>query len=219
MQIARSTARAAASSPTRRKLDGPPRPSPRTRNSPSVTCASVFVPALVARAEPILNPEIADRFQVTTFATGLNFPSSMQRLDDGSILVGTSDPVSGSIYNSTGTLLRFTDEDDDGVADGAGQVVFTGLTGTVTSVLVPWNSCGAYMTGVLGVSTLQYAPWALFNYFNPLIAVGYALTGFRIERLDDDAAGGHPDPGAVVDAPVHDADADAALTGDQPSAS
>ena len=55
--------------------------------------------------------------------------------------------------------------------------------GTVTSPLVPWNSCGAYMTGVLGVSTLQYAPWALFNWLNPLVALGYALTGFRVERV------------------------------------
>ena len=80
----------------------------------------------------------------------------------------------------------------------------------MTSVLVPWNSCGAYMTGVLGVSTLKYAPWALFNWFNPLIAVGYALTGFRIERLDAGGAGVDPD------APV--ADAGVALTGDPPSA-
>jgi Na+:H+ antiporter, NhaC family len=56
-------------------------------------------------------------------------------------------------------------------------------TGTVTSVLVPWNSCGAYMTGVLGVSTMQYLPYAFFNYLNPLVAVAYALTGFRIERV------------------------------------
>ena len=55
-------------------------------------------------------------------------------------------------------------------------------TGTVTSPLVPWNSCGAYMTGVLGVSTMQYAPWALFNYFNPIVALLYVLTGFHIER-------------------------------------
>ncbi len=67
-------------------------------------------------------------------------------------------------------------------------------TGTVTSVLVPWNSCGAYMTGVLGVPTMHYAPWALFNYFNPLIAIGYALTGFRIERLDDVPTGDDAPP-------------------------
>ena len=53
-------------------------------------------------------------------------------------------------------------------------------TGTVTSPLVPWNSCGAYMTGVLGVSTLQYLPWAFFNYFNPLVALG--LRAHRVPR-------------------------------------
>jgi len=61
-------------------------------------------------------------------------------------------------------------------------------TGTVTSPLVPWNSCGAYMSGVLGVPTLSYAPWALFNILNPLVAIGYAVTGFHVERLPDAAA-------------------------------
>ena len=56
-------------------------------------------------------------------------------------------------------------------------------TGTVTSPLVPWNSCGAYMTGVLGVPTIEYLPFAFFNLFNPFIALAYAFTGFRIERL------------------------------------
>ena len=53
----------------------------------------------------------------------------------------------------------------------------------MTSPLIPWNSCGAYMSGVLGVPTLSYAPWALFNILNPMVAIGYAITGFRIERL------------------------------------
>jgi NhaC family Na+:H+ antiporter len=57
-------------------------------------------------------------------------------------------------------------------------------TGTVTSPLVPWNSCGAYMTGVLGVSTMQYLPFAFFNMLNPLVALAYAFTGFRIEHVD-----------------------------------
>jgi Na+:H+ antiporter, NhaC family len=56
-------------------------------------------------------------------------------------------------------------------------------TGTVTSPLVPWNSCGAYMTGVLGVSTMQYLPFAFFNMLNPLVALVYAFTGFHIEHL------------------------------------
>jgi hypothetical protein len=36
---------------------------------------------------------------------------------------------------------------------------------------------------VLGVPTLEYAPWALFNYLNPFVALGYALTGFHVERI------------------------------------
>ena len=59
-------------------------------------------------------------------------------------------------------------------------------TGTVTSPLMPWNSCGAYMAGVLGVATVAYAPWALFNLLNPVVALGYAFTGFHVERLPED---------------------------------
>jgi NhaC family Na+:H+ antiporter len=59
------------------------------------------------------------------------------------------------------------------------------------------------MTGVLGVSTLQYAPWAFFNYFTPILALLYALTGFRVERLPVDLtpeANAAPAPAPVVDA-------------------
>src|SRR3954463_3794279 len=55
--------------------------------------------------------------------------------------------------------------------------------GTVTSPLVPWNSCGAYMAGVLGVATIAYLPFAFFNLLSPLIALIYGFTGFRIERV------------------------------------
>jgi Na+:H+ antiporter, NhaC family len=64
--------------------------------------------------------------------------------------------------------------------------------GTLTSVLVPWNTCGAFMAQTLGVATLAYAPYAFFNLINPLVAAVYGLTGFTIERLgpeDQDEAG------------------------------
>lgn len=67
-------------------------------------------------------------------------------------------------------------------------------TGTVTSPLVPWNSCGAYMAGVLGVPTMQYLPYAFFNMLNPLVAIVYAFTGFRIEHIAPSEAAG---PSAV----------------------
>ena len=61
-------------------------------------------------------------------------------------------------------------------------------SGTVTSPLVPWNSCGAFMGAVLGVSALQYLPFAFFNLASPALSVAYGFTGFRIERLAPDGA-------------------------------
>jgi len=56
--------------------------------------------------------------------------------------------------------------------------------GTVTSPLVPWNSCGAFMSAVLGVATLRYLPFAIFSIASPLLSVLYGFTGFKIERLE-----------------------------------
>jgi NhaC family Na+:H+ antiporter len=58
-------------------------------------------------------------------------------------------------------------------------------SGTVTSPLVPWNSCGAFMGAVLGVPTLSYAPYAVFNIASPLIDLAYGFTGFKVERTQD----------------------------------
>jgi NhaC family Na+:H+ antiporter len=52
--------------------------------------------------------------------------------------------------------------------------------GTITSPLIPWNTCGAYMAATLGVATSAYLPFALFNLLNPLVAAVMALVGFKI---------------------------------------
>lgn len=57
-------------------------------------------------------------------------------------------------------------------------------SGTVTSPLVPWNSCGAFMGAVLGVPTLLYLPFALFNIASPALSVLYGYTGFKIVRAE-----------------------------------
>ncbi len=44
-------------------------------------------------------------------------------------------------------------------------------SGTLTSVLVPWNTCGAYQSSVLGVPTLAYVPYAFLNYLNPIVSI------------------------------------------------
>jgi NhaC family Na+:H+ antiporter len=51
---------------------------------------------------------------------------------------------------------------------------------TVTSPLVPWNSCGAFMGAALGVATLSYLPFAFFNIVSPALSVIYGFTGFKI---------------------------------------
>jgi Na+:H+ antiporter, NhaC family len=62
-------------------------------------------------------------------------------------------------------------------------------SGTVTSPLVPWNSCGAYMGAVLGVPTLRYLPYCFFNYVSPGLSVLYGFTGFKVERTEPVAEG------------------------------
>lgn len=63
-----------------------------------------------------------------------------------------------------------------------------GASGTPTSALVPWNSCGAYMAATLGVATLSYAPFAFFGVASPLFAILIAATGFRVSRRPGAAA-------------------------------
>ncbi len=52
--------------------------------------------------------------------------------------------------------------------------------GTLTSPLVPWNACGAYMAGTLGIPTLTYAPYAILNWLNPFVSAFIAYAGFKI---------------------------------------
>ncbi|MBP6238472.1 MAG: Na+/H+ antiporter NhaC [Saprospiraceae bacterium] len=56
-------------------------------------------------------------------------------------------------------------------------------TGTVTSVLVPWNTCGAYNAGVLGVPTVDYFIFAIFNWISPFMTLTVAALGIKIKQL------------------------------------
>ena len=57
--------------------------------------------------------------------------------------------------------------------------------GTLTSPLVPWNTCGAYMAATLGVGTLAYLPFVFFNLINPVVSIIYGFTGFTIVKIDE----------------------------------
>jgi NhaC family Na+:H+ antiporter len=60
--------------------------------------------------------------------------------------------------------------------------------GTMTSPLVPWNTCGAYMSSVLGVATWAYLPFAFINLLCPALSMIYGFTGFSIETLEEEDA-------------------------------
>ena len=53
-------------------------------------------------------------------------------------------------------------------------------SGTITSPLIPWNTCGAYMSASLGIATFSYVPYCFFNLVNPVIAIIYALAKVKI---------------------------------------
>lgn len=57
-------------------------------------------------------------------------------------------------------------------------------SGTVTSVLIPWNTCGATQSTVLGVATVAYAPYCFFCIISPLMTVLQAYLNYKIRRLD-----------------------------------
>jgi|TARA_B100000768_G_scaffold2393_1_gene3089 NhaC family Na+:H+ antiporter len=56
-------------------------------------------------------------------------------------------------------------------------------SGTVTSVLIPWNTCGAYQSGVLGVSVADYFVFAFFNWISPFMTLLFAAFSIKIKKL------------------------------------
>ena len=62
--------------------------------------------------------------------------------------------------------------------------------GTLTSALIPWTTCGAYIYGVLGLTTFAYIPFCFFNIINPIISAIYGYTGFTIVSESTEAEHG-----------------------------
>ena len=57
-------------------------------------------------------------------------------------------------------------------------------SGTVTSVLIPWNTCGAYQSSILGVGTGDYFVYAFFNLISPIMTLIYAWFGIKIQKIE-----------------------------------
>ena len=62
-------------------------------------------------------------------------------------------------------------------------------SGTVTSVLIPWNTCGAYQSSVLGVATFTYLPYCFFNILSPFMTILFAYLNIKIRRLNNKEQG------------------------------
>jgi NhaC family Na+:H+ antiporter len=60
---------------------------------------------------------------------------------------------------------------------------------TVTSALIPWNTCGAFMAATLGVPTIVYLPFCFFNLAMPIISIFYGIINFRILPLNAEEGG------------------------------
>ncbi|MEW6992409.1 Na+/H+ antiporter NhaC [Colwelliaceae bacterium 6441] len=59
-------------------------------------------------------------------------------------------------------------------------------SGTITSPLIPWNTCGAFMFGALALTSYDYIFYCFFNLINPILAIAYAYLGFKIKKISDD---------------------------------
>jgi NhaC family Na+:H+ antiporter len=59
-------------------------------------------------------------------------------------------------------------------------------SGTLTSALVPWNTCGAFMSSTLGVATFAYAPYAFFLWLTPIVSIIFGFLGITIDHFDID---------------------------------
>jgi glucose/arabinose dehydrogenase len=133
--------------------------------------------------DPRVHPE---DFRITNFASGLNFPYTMQQLSDGSLLVGTSRPVTSNFFNSIGELVRFVDANQDGVADGPGTVLYTGLPGEVTAVrqggtlfFVTSSQAGSECISILRAGATPADPLTLLGSINFSFPSGWEHTTFE----------------------------------------
>ncbi len=59
-------------------------------------------------------------------------------------------------------------------------------SGTITSPLIPWNTCGAFMFGALALTSYDYILYCFFNLFNPILAIVYAYLGFKIKAASSE---------------------------------
>jgi hypothetical protein len=168
------------------------RPSPRTnelhRARPSLElledrCLLSGVPFVIG-GDPRVDP---NDYRMTTFATGLNFPYAMIELSDGSLLAAVSKPAAGSFYNSTGQLLRLVDANQDGIADGPGTILYTGLPGSLTAlrqsgnlIFVTSSQAGSEQIDFLRAGATPASPLTFLGSINFSFTANWEHTTFEL---------------------------------------
>jgi NhaC family Na+:H+ antiporter len=85
--------------------------------------------------------------------------------------------VPGRMYRNAFTRMHLHPKNLSRLLEGSG---------TLSSPLVPWNTCGAFMGGVLGVSAGSYFMFAFFNLINPLVCILYGFTGISMHRMTEE---------------------------------
>jgi hypothetical protein len=167
-------------SPSRR------RPSPRWRPGvePLEERCLLTSPPFTIGGDPRVH---ASDFRMTTFATGLDFPTAMVRLADGSMLVTTNPSSTGNFYSSTGELRRLVDANGDGAADGPGTVLYTGLPGSLTALrqagnlfLVTTSASGSERINVLRAGATPADPLSLVGSINFSFLANWEHTTYEL---------------------------------------
>ena len=139
-----------------------------------IICAMCFGAAMVASGmiasiTRVIIQWVRSRFTLvsSTVSTGifLNFTTGDQFIS----IVLTAD-MFREVYEQEGYEARLLSRTSEDAA-------------TVTSVLVPWNTCGMTQATVLGVPTLTYLPYCFFNYLSPLMSMLVAGIGWKIKRV------------------------------------
>jgi glucose/arabinose dehydrogenase/uncharacterized protein YaiE (UPF0345 family) len=170
-------------------------------------CLLSSVPFTIGGA-PFVDPH---DFRITTFATGLNFPYSMVHLSDGSLLLATSRPAEGNLFDSTGELLRLVDADHDGVADGPGTVLFSGLPGVLTAIrqagnlfFVTSSAGGSEQIAVLRSGATPADPLSLLGSINFAFPADWEHTTYELAVRPSPASPGDYDLFFNLGSPTND---------------
>lgn len=127
-----------------------------------IGCLDVFIETILLSCRTRASIMIANIF----FCIGMNFLAADQYM---------SIVIPGQMFKETYKKLNLAPENLSRLLEDSG---------TLTSGIVPWSTCGALYYSVLGVSAFVYFPFCFMAYLNPLISALYAVTGFKLTPLD-----------------------------------